>query len=237
VEPVVPELKRIPHRIAAGALGALAVVVMGSPASSAPATRMAEAAAPPQTEVIELARQTLVFQPTRDDMTVHRVLFSVFSSDPEALRVNGSPPAPDDVHADPNHAWMHIELPQAAKNRFEFAQMKIEFAPRRPQALLCVSVKAWFGEVSNQYDALYYENVKDRYALVAYCTKAPDWPPVKARFGMNRVASVREFKEALARPFVIALNQRPLPQGSSAAPPPEPPPRGPEGRPDHRESK
>jgi len=220
------------------ALGAIAVVAIGCPACSSPATREAKTARQHQSGVIEIPRRTLVFQPTRDDMTVRQVVFSVFSSNPERLRVNGAPPAPGVVVADPHHAWMYIDLPRASKNQFELAQMKIEFAPHRPTGLLCVSVKAWFGEVTNQYDSLYYENVEDRYALVAYCTRAPDWPMAKARFGMNRVASVREFKEALSKPFVIKLNQRPLrPDWAPSTPPPrEPRPHGRDAGHDDREA-
>jgi hypothetical protein len=151
--------------------------------------------------VIELARQTLVFAPTRDDMTVSQVVFNVFASDPNALRVNG---------ARSNSTFSYIDLKPVAKNQFELPSLKIEFDTNAPGALLCLSVKVWFSEVSNQYDSLFYKNTDDRYALVTWCSSSPDSSSARSRFRQNRLAKEKEFKEALSKPFIINLNQRPL---------------------------
>lgn len=193
----------MPHRYAnglliAGIAGLLAAGCADEPWHSRFVKSASEPSTPP---ILEFRRQTLTFEPTRDDITVGRVVFSVYCSNPRAVRVNGVRPTSE---------WRLIDLEQVGRNRFEMAPLRIEsLAPR--SGLLCVSVKAWFNEVTNQYDALIYENLADRYALVSYCTSSAEHPPeVKARFSQNPVPTVSEFKEALAEPFVIELTQRPL---------------------------
>lgn len=179
-------------------------------------------------EVIDFSRRTLAFKPTRDDFTVGRVVFSLYCSNPKNVRVNGVglDPAWREIHLsekgivvdsrssvvpEDNQAWVVIDLAPVAKNQFELAPLKIEFPKGEAGPLLCMSVKAWFNEVTNQYDSMYYQNLDDRYALVSYRSREADYPsPVKARFSQNRVATVREFKQALSKPFAIRLNQRPL---------------------------
>jgi hypothetical protein len=56
-------------------------------------------------------------------------------------------------------------------------------------------------------------NRDDRYALVSWCTNPPEWmkdTSYKARFGQNRVQTLSEFKERLAKPIPLRLNQTPL---------------------------
>ena len=160
--------------------------------------------------VIKIPGQTLLFQPTREDFTVGQVVFSVFSANPESIQVNGSGPDANSVVSDPPQAFIYTYLEQVSENRFELPAMTIEFGKADH---VCMSVKAWFSEVPNEHDSQYYQDIDDRYALVSYCTSPPvDSALGKARFSQNRVATVGEFKAALSRPFVIELNQRPLPE-------------------------
>ncbi len=179
-------------------------------------------------EVIEFSRQTLVFKPTRDDMTVGRVVFSVYCAKPGEVRLNGVKPDPAwrDIHLSRTGeivvdersrvapadgvAWLYISLTRLATNQFELPPLKIEFPTNEHSGLLCMSVKVWFNEVSNQYDSMFYQKTDDRYALVSYCTESPDSSGAMSRFKQNRAATVNEFKQALAKPFVLKLNQRPL---------------------------
>jgi len=155
-------------------------------------------------EVIEIPRQILTFQPTRADISVGKVTFTIAASKPESVRVNG--------HAlDP--AWLQIELKNIARNQYELAPLNIEWPQNPGHEILCMSVKAWFQEVSTTYDSLFYQNTEDRYALISWCSMAPESFPTtqyKSRFAQNRVMTVNEFKEALTKPFVIKLNDRPL---------------------------
>jgi hypothetical protein len=151
--------------------------------------------------VIEFPRQTIVFAPTRSDMTVGRVTFAVFFPNREAIRLNG---------AKPDSTFTYVDLKQLATNRFELAPLKIEFSTNGQSGPLCMSIKAWFNEVSNQYDSLFYQNLDDRYALVSYCTSSPASSEARSRFKQNRVATVKEFKEILAKPMVMRLKQTPL---------------------------
>jgi hypothetical protein len=188
-------------------------------------------AAPEQKDspsVIEFSRQTLDFKPTRDDMTVGRVVISVFCAKPGEVRVNGVKPDPAwrDIHltsggeivvdersrtapAD-GAAWIYISLRQLSTNQFEMPPLKLEFPTNDNNGLFCISIKVWFNEVSNQYDSLFYQKTDDRYALASYCTSSPDSSAARSRFKQNRVATVREFTELFSKPFVIRLKQTPL---------------------------
>lgn len=152
--------------------------------------------------VIAIESRTLTFAPSRDDLTVGTVWFNVYCSRPAEVRINGVAPA---------DAWHHIVLTEVAKNRFTLPAVTIEL-PRGHAGLVCLSVKAWFVEVGNEYDALFYEDPDDRYALVSFATRVegPDWERARPRFSQNRVGTLRELNDALDRPFPIALNQRPL---------------------------
>jgi len=176
-------------------------------------------------ELVQFPRQALTFKPTRVDFTVGKVILSLYCSEPDAVRVNGVSPDPEwgEVHlvgtsivvdtrvsVARSNAWMYIQLPEVATNRFELAPLTIEVSSER-HGFLCMSVKAWFNEVPNEYDGMFYQNLDDRYALISYCTGGSNYPSeVRARFGMNQVATVEEFKETLARPCAIKLNERPI---------------------------
>ena len=158
------------------------------------------------TQVIELPRQELIFRPTRDDITVGCVILSLYGSDLsrsinlKAIRVNGAQPKTSRLY-----------LKQVSNNQFELPALKIEISSKELRRPLYMNLKAWFNEVTNQYDSPFYEHVPDRYALVSYCTKEDDDPSkVNARLGANRMATLKEFQDRLGRPFVIKLNQRPL---------------------------
>jgi hypothetical protein len=162
-------------------------------------------------KVVRLPRQTLTFKPTRDDITVGCIIFSMYQSDLgkalnlDAVRVNGVRPKSTRLY-----------LRQVGKNQFELPALKIEFYSKESGGPLYLALKAWFNELTNQEDSPYYEsdNLPDRYALLSYCTDEDDDPSkVNARLGANRAKTLREFKERLAKPFVIRLNQRPLRAG------------------------
>ena len=188
-------------------LGIVALVATGCGHQSSRQASDAGTAAPKHlTQAIEIPRQTLVFEPTRDDITIGCVIFSLHHSNLgeaihlEAIRVNGVKPEVPVLY-----------LKQAGKNQFELPRLKIEFSTEELGGPLYVTVKAWFNEVTNITDSRYYENAPDRYALLSYCTNEDEDPSkVNARMGANRVATTKEFKEMLARPFVIRLNQLPL---------------------------
>jgi hypothetical protein len=151
--------------------------------------------------VIELGPQTLNFTPTRDDLTVGCAVLPVVSSHP--VRVNG-------VEA---KQWNYIYLKQVGKNQFELPALRIEFAPNGPETIGCLSVKIWFNEVTNYTDSALYEHRDDRYALVSWCTNPPELmkdTTYRARFGENRVQTLGEFKERLAKPFPLRMKQTPL---------------------------
>ncbi|HAV61659.1 MAG TPA: hypothetical protein DCY13_04750 [Verrucomicrobiales bacterium] len=155
--------------------------------------------------VIEIPGRELTFVPSRDDITVARVTFSVASSSPDSVKVNGA-------RLDP--AWLYLELTPVARNRFKLEPLRIEHPVKAAGTnLLCISVKAWFQEVTTQYDSMYYENLDDRYALISWCTHPPESAGVSgfgSRFKQNRVETVEEFKEVLTKPIPIRLNKRPL---------------------------
>lgn len=193
---------------------ALAVLVLVATGCAHPRSRSSGAGAPdgkPLTLVMELPRQMLTFKPTRDDITVGCAILSLWQADMgkalnlEAIRVNGKKPK-----------TVRLYLKQVGRNRFEVPALKIEFSSEEVGGPLYVALKVWFNELTNQEDSSFYESahLADRYALLSYCTKEDEDPSkVNARLGANRVRTVAEFKERLAQPFVIRLNQRPLRPG------------------------
>ena len=118
----------------------------------------------------------------------------------DAVRINGLTPD-NDV----------LCLKQVGKNQFELPALNIEFSSEELGGPLYLTLKVWFNELTNRYDSTFYENVPDRYALLSYCTKEDEDPSkVNERLGANRAVTLREFKEALTKPFLIKLNQQPL---------------------------
>lgn len=206
--------------IAAGAL-ALNFALPAAPQKSGPAK---ERLVP----IFSFPRQTIVFEPTRNDVTVGSAVFSLYFARPADLVINGQEADATwrEIRIGPSgniivekrganrqsqEAWIYIRLSKAAENRFYFGPLNVELRERSSRALLCMSIKAWFTEIANEHDGPYYERLEDRYALASFCTSTPDQTSVIARFSQSRVATVGEFKETLGRPLVIRLNQRPLP--------------------------
>ena len=198
-----------PHRSSVTAFAVLALIAAGC--AHKPVRTTPEANLSGVKQVIEFRRQTLALKPTRDDITVGCVIFSMYQSDMgkalplDAIRVNGRQPKIETLY-----------LKQVGKNRFEFPAMKIEFSTNELGSPLYVALKAWFNELTNQEDSPYYDEkyLEDRYALLSYCTDENDDPSkVNARLGANRRKTLKEFQKALGRPFVIRLNQRPLRPG------------------------
>jgi hypothetical protein len=150
-------------------------------------------------DIVAIESRTLVFEPTRDDLTVGTVWFNIYASQPSQVTIDGVASA---------EQWHHLELREVAKNRFALPALRIESRA----TLLCLSIKVWFKEVGNQHDGLFYERLDDRYALVAFATRAdgPEWERARPRFAQNRVATLDEFLAALERPFALRLNRRPL---------------------------
>jgi len=190
----------------------LTLTAAGCANQSSPQISAAGAAASKHfAEAVVLSRQTLTFKPTRNDITVGCAVFSLYQADMgkalnlDAIRVNGVKPKSDRLY-----------LKQVGKNQFELPAMKIEFSSQEIGGPLYLALKVWFNELTNQEDALYYasEYLTDRYALLSYCTKEDDDPSkVNARLDANRARTLKEFKERLAEPFVIRLNQQPLRAG------------------------
>lgn len=84
---------------------------------------------------------------------------------------------------------------------------------------LCMPLKAWFNvQRSGQHER--QPVLRERAGSV--CTgvglhqqrviQSYEWVNTAARFGQNRVATLELFEERLSRPFVIQLNDRPLPE-------------------------
>jgi len=195
-----------PERSIAGLFLGLAVLLAGGCALS-PSLQAQAADSPrhaPLTETIQLQRRTLVFEPSRADLSVGCVVLTMASSAP--VRVNG-------LQAKSPQRWRSIYLKQVGTNRFALPALKIDYAPHEADDILCLSLKLWFNEVSNMHDSPFYENVADRYALVSWCSKPPEsasdssW---KARFSQNREAELKAFQAKLAQPLPIRLNQRKL---------------------------
>jgi hypothetical protein len=151
------------------------------------------------TTIAEFDRQTLVFRPTRDDITVGCALLNLYPHRMEEMRVNG------DTLEVPR-----LYLKQVGRNEFELPKLKIELADA-PEAVLCMSIKPLFNEATNQNDGRFYQNLEDRYALVSWCSREPHNEEERnGRMRNNPVRSLEDFKTALAQSLVIPLNNEPL---------------------------
>jgi hypothetical protein len=155
--------------------------------------------------LLELPRQILSVQPTRDDISVRSVVFSVSGSDglfhgeTDGIRINGVVPKSS-----------QLNLKQVGKNQFELPALKIEYSSQVFGGPLYLTLKVWFNEVSTE-DVFFYQDRQDRYALLTYCTdEAEDPAMVNARWGANRAKTWKEFKEKLAAPLVLNLKPQPL---------------------------
>lgn len=158
------------------------------------------------TSIIKFPTKTLRFETSRDDINVGRVTFSVFSSSPETLLVDGYKPKPHQIATKPPQTYIYKFASRVSHDLFELPPTTIEFDEGDH---VCMSVKASFDHVTNQYDSLYYQNIDDRYALVSYCTT--NRSEGNARFSQNRVRTLEEFTAVMSRRFFIRLNQRSLP--------------------------
>ena len=153
------------------------------------------------TRMIEFDRQILSFTPSRADLSVGIVWLSVLTPDDdwtvtlsEAERANFQ-----DVGT-----LKYVELKQVGTNRFELPPLKVE--PRKNDSgPVCLSVKAWFNEVSSEYESLYWVNVADRYGLLTFCTRED--ARIRARFKQHLVATLEEFRAGLGKPFVLNLRR------------------------------
>lgn len=201
-----------PHRLSVPGLGVLALIVAGCAHQSSGQVSASDTKASQHfAEAVVLPRQTLTFKPTRNDISVGCVILSLFQADMskalnlDAIRVNGVRPRSERLY-----------LKQVGTNQFELPALRIEFSSKEIGGPLYLSLKVWFNELTNLEDSPYYasEHVADRYALLSYCTNENDDPSkVNARLGANRARTLKEFKERLAAPLVIRLNERPLRAG------------------------
>ena len=119
-------------------------------------------------ETIELGRQELQFAPTRSDLTVGIAVLTVLVPD-EDWTVTLPESARNDFQD--RGSWKVLELKEIETNRFELPPIKI-VAARGSSGPVCMSIKVWFHEITNQYDSPFYVHVPDRYALVSFCTCA-----------------------------------------------------------------
>lgn len=182
-------------------LAAFASAGGSAAADDGPAAPSGASAAQP--EAIVLEEQILELRTTRDDITVGRAVIAVYCAEPTALRIQESVPT---------STWTLLALEPAGPHQFRLPVIRVE---RTSDAAgpVYLSLKAWFAEVSNQDDALYYAHLDDRYALVSFCSGSEDATDgtAKARFRQNRLPTLNALCERLREPFVIRLNDRPLP--------------------------
>jgi hypothetical protein len=113
-------------------------------------------------------------------------------------------PAAESANFQTEGAYKFIELRQTGNNQFELPPLVIE-AGKETRGPVCVSLKAWFSEVTNVYDSLYYSDAADRQALLSFCTR---WDErARRRYSQNRVATLQEFRARLEKPIAVNLRR------------------------------
>lgn len=194
---------RTPRSCNGGALVLAGLVLVAcEPAPRADTGAIEAAPVASRATTLALAPRTLELVPSRADFSVATAVLSVFASRPDEVRIDGGAPL---------EPWTLIELERVGRDRFALPAVRVDLAPGH-EGLVALSLKVWFAEVDNRHDALYYARGDDRYALVAFATRAegPGWEEARPRFSQNRVATLEAFEAALSRPIPIALNDRPL---------------------------
>src|SRR5262249_9896487 len=157
-------------------------------------------AAEPAPQSISFERQVLEFAPTRPDLTVGIVWFTVFTPDKD-WTVKLTEPDPDNF--DDRGDLKYLELKQAGKNRFELPALTIQPESQKSGAV-CMSITIWFNELPNER-LFFFVHLEDRYAQLSYCTR--DVPQAQHHFSQNRVASLEEFRDRLKQPIVLNLTE------------------------------
>jgi len=143
---------------------AVLVLTLSSQASAAES--------PPQPIAFE--RQAIEFSPTRPDLTVGIVWFTVLTPDKDwTVNVKNL----DREDFDDRGDQKYLELKQVGKNRFELPALTIEPASEKSGAV-CMSVKIWFNEIPNER-LFFFVKLEDRYAQLSYCTR--DVPPFQPK--------------------------------------------------------
>ena len=77
----------------------------------------------------------------------------------------------------------------------------------------CIGMKVIFEGFPNRCDEVLYQEIKDRYSILSFCTvdKIPENTPANARFSNRRLATWSDFSSAFVRPIQLHLtsNDRP----------------------------
>jgi hypothetical protein len=165
-----------------------------------------DAPSSPGQGTLSLASRVIELATTRSDITVGAAMFTSRCGTGTGDEATGSCLL-DGAQAEP---WTYLELPSVRPGEFALAEHTLAWDG---STCACLSLKAFFNEVSFQDDSLYYVNLDDRYALVSYCTaeQCLASPENAARFSHNRALTIESFDAALSQRFVIELNDRPLP--------------------------
>jgi hypothetical protein len=149
---------------------------------------------------VSFERQVLEFAPTRPDLTVGIVWFTVLTPDKDwIVKLDKAEKDNFDDRGDTKY----LELKQVGKNRFELPALTIDPAGEKSGAV-CMSVKIWFNEIPNER-LFFFVKLEDRYSQLSYCTR--DVPEARHHFSQNRVATLDEFRECLKKPFVLNLTE------------------------------
>jgi len=168
-------------------------------------TVTAPGAAPPETVEIVLPARTIELRPSRD-VAVGELWIQIRCQRKAAgdrrfagcrgFAIDGE--AVDTVRT--------LELAPTSKNTFRLPEKRIRFE-KTAGAHLCIAVRAIFAGVSHRTDYELFANPGDRYSLVSYCTvcEVPEGSPNRRIFAANRVDSLEQLAERLARPIEIPL--------------------------------
>lgn len=176
------------------------VVLVGAP--QALAAEPDEAAAAPSQ--IKLDPCVLEFQPTRPDLNVGIVWFTMLTPDNDWTLTFD--PSQEDNYKDQGTLKL-LDLKEVGRNRFEFPGLTVDRHGEKNGAV-CMSIKIWFKELPNER-IFYFEKIEDRCSQLSYVSR--DVPEAQHHFSQNRVATLDEFKDSLKKPLVLKLTQNGTP--------------------------
>jgi hypothetical protein len=157
----------------------------------------------PAPHTLDLPREIVTLQPSRDDLTVGAAILLLYTSHPQNISIETAQP----MHGDINF----IYLKQIGKNQFELPAITLDLPQNDPKAFLCLSLKLYFNEITNMYDSDIYEKRDDRYSMISYVQGTPEPVPVgRFSFTQNKVPSLADFESFLSKPIPVRLKSIPL---------------------------
>lgn len=160
-------------------------------------------AGPPSVFTVE--PRTVTIQHNRPDLSVEKLFIAAYCLRSDGEWVWDCP----QVTVDGQRKDRPFTIPSDDKGLLHVPKISIQF-DRRQADIFCVGMKVYFHGIPNERDWYIYEEPKDRYSLLSYCTcdELPKSQATQPRLAHRRVKTFEEFKARLSAPIEVRLKPR-----------------------------